>query len=177
MFTSTIYARITVVLLAFTLGACASTPDYVPADDADDYGHYSTRLDDNRYRIVYNGKRSTSLNTAKDYALLRAAELTLQEGNDWFQIVDRESSSTHRTDPSTGFRYERAYFVERNCSLLSCRQSVRPASYASVGIDHRSPEIKHSHALEIVMGKGEMPSSGGHYYDASSVAQSLWASL
>ncbi|MDZ7643310.1 MAG: hypothetical protein U5K76_03145 [Woeseiaceae bacterium] len=169
--------RFAAIAIALNLGACASTPDYVPANDADDYGHYSTPLGDNRYRIVYNGKHSTGLNTTRDYALLHAAELTLQEGNDWFQVVDRESSTIHRSNPSTNLHDERAYHVERSCGLLGCTRSVRPATYASVGYHHRSPESKHNHALEIVMGKGEMPSGDGNYYDASDVAQALWASM
>lgn len=177
MMYSTKFNRIACLLIILMAGACASSPEYVPARDVDDYGHYSTRLDDDRYRVVYNGRPSMNPNTAKDYALLRAAELTLQEGNDWFQVVDRETSSIERYAPSTGFRYERAYYVERDCGLLSCRQSVRPTTMTSVGFDSRDTRSRHSHALEIVMGKGKMPTESGSYYDADSVARSLWESI
>jgi len=176
MYYSLTIIHITTILITLLLGACAAAPDYVPADDASDYGHYSTRLGEDRYRVVFNGKRSTSLETTRNYAMLRAAELTLAEGNDWFQVVDRETTSLQSSDPAAAFRYERANFVERNCGVLSCTQSVRPAYSAGVGIDNRSPETRYSHALEIVMGKGPMP-AGGACYDADELTHSLWASM
>jgi hypothetical protein len=171
-------SKFALIVIMLGLGACASNPKYVPADSADDYGHYSTRLDENRYRIVFNGKRTASLNTTRDYALLRAAELTMQEGHDWFQIVDRETSTDRReTDPAMTFGYQRATFVERNCGLLTCSQSVRPRDYRYMDISTSRPQTVHSHALEIVMGSGAMPDGDGNYYDASSVARSLWNSM
>lgn len=177
MIQSPIYARIACLVIALFTGACASAPDYVPADDIDDVGHYSTRLDDDRFRIVYNGRTSTHPDTTRDYALLRAAELTLGEGYDWFEVVDRETSAIRRSRPSTSVRHERAYYVERDCGLLACRQSVRPVTTTSVGFDSdRETRTRYSHALEIVMGMGSKP-AGGQYYEADSVARSLWASI
>lgn len=181
MFNSRFYSRIAsmafFIVIASGLGACASTPKYTPADDAEDYGHYSTRLDDNRYRIVYNGNRSTGLNTTRDYALLRAAELTLHDGYDWFQVVDRESATISESQPQTGFSYERAYYVERSCGLLGCSQSVRPWTTTRVDMNDGRSRTKHSHVLEIVMGKGSVPQDGGNYYDAEIVAKSLVESM
>lgn len=181
MFNSRFYSRIAsiAVVIAFAagLGACASTPKYTPADDAEDYGHYSTRLDENRYRIVYNGNRSTGLNTTRDYALLRAAELTLGDGYDWFQVVDRESATISESQPQTGFSYERAYYVERSCGLLGCSQSVRPWTTTRVDMNDGRSRTKHTHVLEIVMGKGSVPQDGGNYYDAETVAKSLIESM
>lgn len=188
MFYSSALVRINAVIIALVaagLGACASTPDYVPADGADDYGHYSTRLGEDRYRIVFNGSRKTGPNTTRDYALLRAAELTLQEGYDWFQVMDRESRSVYdrawNDEPRTSFHYERAYYVEQQCGLLGCTRSARPTHQAGMHVgdwhDERRTEARHSHALEIVMGKGKLPAAKGDYYDASTVAQSLWASM
>lgn len=185
MFNSRFYSRIASLAVFITfatgLGACASTPKYTPADDAEDYGHYSTRLDENRYRIVYNGNRSTGLNTTRDYALLRAAELTLRDGYDWFQVVDRESATIVQTQresqPQTGFSYERAYYVERSCGLLGCSQSVRPWTTTRVDMNDGRSRTKHTHVLEIVMGKGSVPQDGGNYYDAETVAKSLVESM
>lgn len=173
--------RIALIVIALGLGACASGPKYVPANNAEDYGHYSTKLDDNRYRIVFNGGPTTGLNTTRDYALLRAAELTLQEGYDWFEIVDRETSSEsrdrHSMGPGMGFAYERAYYVERNCGLLACSQSVRPRNYSYMEMSNTRPRTVHSQTLEILMGTGEIPQKGGNYYNASSIAKSLWESM
>lgn len=172
------YSRIALLAVSVLgLAACASTPDYVPADDADDFGHYSTRLDENRYRIVYNGGRSSGLNTTRDYALMRAAELTLADGYDWFEVVDRETVTFRDRAPETGVSVERAYYVERSCGLLGCRQSVRPWTTTRIDMDADRSRTRHSHMLEIVMGKGKIPENGGNYYDAGTVATSLFESM
>ena len=177
MFYSRIASFAFAVAVAAVLGACGSTPKYAPADDVDSYGYYSTQLSENRYRIVYNGRRSTSLNTSRDYALLRAAELTLREGYDWFRIVERETVSFNEPQPQSGLSYERAHHVERSCGLLSCSQSVRPWTSTRLDMSSDRGRTKHSHALEIVMGKGEPPEDDSDYYQADEAVRSLVESM
>jgi hypothetical protein len=170
------YSRVALIAIVLGLGACASTPKYAPADSADDYGHYSSKLEETRYRIVYNGRSSTGPATTRDYALLHAAELTLREGYDWFEIVDREMSTSYTRQPAAGFTYERAYYMERSCGLLSCTRSMHPMTGARMDVDSGRSQTKYSYVLEIVMGTGEMP-AGGNCYEAAPVAASLTASL
>lgn len=168
------YSRIILAATILTLGACASTPDYVAAENAGDYGHYTRKISDDRYRVNYNGRRSTDLQDARDYAMLRAAELTLIKGYDWFQIVDRETSTIESREPEmqVGFGYEQARHVETRCGVLACTRTERPVRYTSMHLDNRRPETRHSHSIEIVMGKGKIPENG-NYYDAKAVAESI----
>lgn len=178
MFTSlTVIARIALIAVFLGLTACASSPSYVAADGAYDYGHSSRKIAENRYRVNFNGNRNTSYEETRDYALLRAAELTLVEGNDWFQVIDRESQ-THETnrEPQSRFGYQRAYYVNENCGLVGCSRSVRPATWTSMEFDSRRPDTKHTHSLEIVMGKGDMPEDG-HYYDAREVVKAIYRTM
>ena len=168
--------RIVLITTFLTLGACASSPKYVAADSADDYGHYSRQISENRYRVNFNGERRANLQDTRDYALLRAAELTLAEGYDWFQIIDRESATIETREPRTNFGYQRAYYTERNCGLLSCTRTTRPTSFAHLEYDTHRPETAHSHSLEIVMGKGEVPEDG-NYYDAQSVVKAIYRTM
>jgi len=168
--------RIVILTALLSLGACASAPSYVAADSADDYGYNSRKISDNRYRVNFNGGRRADLQDTRDFALLRAAELTLAEGYDWFQIVDRESASTEIREPRVGLGYERAYYVERKCGLVSCSRSVRPATYTRMDFDTSRPQTSHSHSLEIVMGKGEAPEDG-NYYDARSVVKAIYHAM
>ena len=172
----TINARLFLLLLISGLGACASSGPYVAADNANDSGHYSTRLAENRYRVVYNGDARSDLNDSKDYALLRAAEITLREGYTWFEVVDRSTVSKvpGRNANQSGVRYEQAYQVDRSCGLLGCTESVRPRTSTSVYVDTHRERTTHSHALEVLMGNGEIPQKGGNYYNASDVAQTIW---
>ncbi len=172
--------RIVLLAALLTLGACASSPRYVAADSASDHGHYARKISENRYRVNYNGGRTTSLQDTRDFALLRAAEITLLEGYDWFQIVDRETATTESREPrpGVGFGYERAYWTETNCGVLGCSQRTRPVTTTTWTVDshaHR-PETRHSHSLEIVMGKGKMPEDG-QYYDALQVSKTIYENL
>lgn len=171
-------SRIVLVAVALGLGACASNASkYVPARHAEAHGHYSTQLAENRYRVVYNGDRRTGINATRDFALLRASEITLREGYDWFRVVDRETATEHAQRAGSSIGYERVYSVdETHCGLLSCTRHSRPVGLARMDLDTDRPVAKHSHALEIVMGKGQMPEDGGDYYDARSVSKSLVAS-
>lgn len=168
--------RLVTIAVFLTLGACASSPRYVAADDPTDYGHYSRQISEDRYRVNFNGNSRTGFQDTRDYTLLRAAELTLAKGHDWFQVVDRETATTESrdTDPQFGFGYQRATYVEQNCGLISCTRSERPYRSSYVGIDNhpRRTETRHSHSLEIVMGTGKMP-EGGHYYNAADVVGAM----
>lgn len=177
MFYSRVASIAVVMAVVSVIGACSSTPRYAPADSADDYGHYSSKLEENRYRIVYNGRASTGPATTRDYALLHAAELTLREGYDWFQVVDREMATNQVTRPAAGLTYERAYHVERSCGLLACSRSMYPMRGARMNLDSSRSQTRYSYLLEIVVGKGEMPQKGGDYYEAAPLASSLVASL
>ena len=172
------FIRILLMATLCTLGACASSPRYVAADSASDYGYYARKISENRYRVNYNGSRRTHLQDTRDFALLRAAEITLSEGYEWFQVVDRETATTETREPRAGigFGYERAWYTNRDCSLLACSQHTRPVTYARWTADSRRPETRHSHSLEIVMGKGKMPEDG-HYYDAKEVTKAIYAAI
>jgi hypothetical protein len=54
---------------------------------------------------------------------------------------------------------------------------VRPRNYSYLEMSNTRPRTVHSQALEILMGTGEIPLKGGNYYNASSVAKSLWESM
>lgn len=165
--------------LVVSLGACASSPAYVAADDAGDYGYYSDRIAGNRHRVNFNGNRHTSFQDTRNYALLRAAELTLAEGYDWFEIVDRESLTTeaaHRTEPGAGVAFEQRWYVRDECGLLTCTRRVYPASYSSTRFefDASRPVTRHSYSIEIVLGKGDEPDDG-RAYDARDVMRTIYA--
>lgn len=160
----------------FVLVGCASTTAYAPADSTDDYGYYSSKISDKRYRIGFNGNTTTSQNTVKDYALLRAAELTLQEGGTWFQVVDRSSDKQTRQSPART-EVRRTDVIERDCGLLGCETRRRPSYTTTVGIEAGTSKSKYSSSLEIMIGDGEMPQSDGQYYDAQKLASTLRAAM
>ncbi|NVJ97890.1 MAG: hypothetical protein HWE25_07045 [Alphaproteobacteria bacterium] len=157
---------------ALLLAACASSGDnYMAADSKGDYGYYETALGDERYRVVYKS-RGDNPEKARDYALLRASEITLQNGYDWFEVVDRDTTSKQRED--RGMVTTRVYATTyRECGVLTCRTVTRPTYIDSAHAENR-PSGTESTAtiLEFVMGDGEKP-DGGRYYDAQTLANTI----
>lgn len=157
------------VLIAVALGGCASTSEYQRASGAGDYGYTDTKLEDDRYRIAYR-LRGKNIGKAQDYALLRAAELTMAAGRGWFRVVDRDSEVDEGDDRGlTGVRTERR--VTRDCGLLGCRTTSSP-SYgveSTVGRIDRDATVV---VVEILLGKGKKPSDAATY-DAAQLAGNI----
>jgi hypothetical protein len=79
-----------IAVSALALTACASTygPRYQQARNQGDAGYYDTRIDQNRYRVQYR-LNSGDPELAQDWVFRRAAELTLDNRYDWFQVLSR----------------------------------------------------------------------------------------
>lgn len=82
------------LLAALLLAACATATPYQPVKDG--LGYSEQRLETNRYRINYTGNSATPRDTVDHYLMYRAAEVTLNNGYDWFVIADRQT----RADPA-----------------------------------------------------------------------------
>lgn len=87
------------IALAGLVGACATATPYQPniPGQAVSGGFSEQRLEENRFRVTFAGNSLTSRETVEAYLLFRAAELTVQQGGDWFSIVDRETERDRRT--------------------------------------------------------------------------------
>lgn len=79
---------------ALAIAGCASGyygPHYERATSQYDDGYSEFRLDENRYRVQYRLENGDP-QLAEDWAMRRAAELTIQHGYDWFQVLSRSSA-------------------------------------------------------------------------------------
>mgnify|MGYP006171053179 CR=1 FL=1 len=78
-------------LAGLALTACTTATPYQPdiAGQRVAGGYSEQRLGDGRYRVNFAGNSLTSRDRVEGYLLYRAAELTVQDGYDWFLIVDR----------------------------------------------------------------------------------------
>lgn len=83
------------IALSFLLAAagCASGagpgPSSTPTSVATRYTE--EQISANRFRVSFIGAPGSSSEDARDRALLRAAELTLEKGNEWFEVADQAS--------------------------------------------------------------------------------------
>ncbi len=77
------------------LTACATATPYQAAVDSS-RGYSEQRIESNRYRVSFSGNSITNLETVENYLLYRAAELTKQNGYDYFVIADRSTEKKER---------------------------------------------------------------------------------
>jgi hypothetical protein len=86
------------------VAGCATETTYRPATGQGfNRTGYSDRLiEDNRFLVSFAGNSVTSRDTVERYLLFRAAELTLQQGYDYFLMADRDTNLQSRTYSTPG---------------------------------------------------------------------------
>lgn len=76
------------LLAIMALGGCQTAqPGYGPADGSG-VGYSQFEAPQGRTTVVYTGSKGASPREVAEYAILRAAELTLGSGNDWFAVME-----------------------------------------------------------------------------------------
>jgi hypothetical protein len=85
------------VCLALT--ACETATPYQPlAPGSAVYGGFTDqKLDDTHMRVMFQGNSVTSREQVETYLLYRAAEVTVNQGFDWFEMVQRHTRNTGET--------------------------------------------------------------------------------
>jgi hypothetical protein len=135
------------------LGACETTEAYAPVGASDQ------QLEPGRFRVTYRGTSRMSDPEVRDRALLRAAELTLMGGYDWFTVTDRYGDIAPPTRPRITFG-------------LGTSSFGRSSAVGLGGSTSFGGEGTFVSTLEIVAGRGARP-AGPDAYDARSVADTL----
>ena len=75
--------------LLIGLAACTTPTVYGPAAKPGASGYTELRVQSDRYRVTFRGGSDAPRERVANLALLRAAQLTVDSGYDWFQVVDR----------------------------------------------------------------------------------------
>lgn len=96
-------APISSILLVLLLSACATAGpvEYGPATNGN-FGYTDTQIEAGRFRVVYNGSGGVPADIVENQALRRAAEITKENGYDWFRIVNRTIDGEQRGGVSVG---------------------------------------------------------------------------
>jgi len=154
---------------ALTLTACATAPTVYQPAGGTAVGFTDYRIESGRYRVTFNGGPGAPLSQVADFALLRAAEVSVAEGYDWFRIVDRRDSMNGA--PSGGPR------VSLGGGGSNWDGGYRRGGYrgggSSVGLGagvsfDLSGGPSYSRTLEVLAGKGPKPATED-VYDARDV--------
>ncbi len=95
--------KLAIVLVIFITSGCATTYQAQGWTG----GFTETQLDTNVFTVRFNGNGYTSSSRASDFALLRSAELTLENGYKYFSIIDSDSyiDQTSASIPQQNYNY------------------------------------------------------------------------
>ena len=182
-------ALIAVAAAALTLSACETATPYQPisAQTATASGGFSEQqIEANRWKVEFAGNSLTSRQTVERYLLFRSAQLTLAQGYDWFQSVDRH------TERQTEFYGDAdPFFGGWGPSWGLYRPGLGwgygYGGYGGFGgfgyggfgggafdIDQVT---RYQATVEVLMGHGPKPANNPHAYDARSVVEHLQGSI
>lgn len=114
------------IILSISLlcGACA-TP-YKAASKPTSNGYFDTLLQTGVYDITFNANGETAIKRAQDFALLRAAEVCLENGYQSFSVINSSNNSKTETDVVTNtntynsnYSYSYSYVVSETKPRVS----------------------------------------------------------
>jgi hypothetical protein len=156
-----------IAAVALSLTGCASLAPYGPQQGPRGQGYAEQRIESDRYRVSYNGVGAPG--PVADMALLRAADLTIEQGYDWFVITQRYVDG--RPDSAGGFRPSVSVGIGSGSGRYGGFRYSGISTGVDVGLNFQGPSPT-STVLEIRLGRGTRP-DGAEAYDAREVRYSL----
>ena len=154
---------LTPLLLALALAACTTPTVYAPLQTPAGSGFSETRIELDRWRVTFRGGSDAGRERVADLTLLRAAQLTLAQGYDWFRITERYGQASPPRGPTLSVGAGSGSYGWRGGSSFGVGVGGIPLG--------GGPQL--AETVEIVMAKGETPKGDAAVYDARSVASSI----
>ncbi len=162
------------VTAALALSACVTATPYGPAGQGSRYGYSDQRVDADRYRVNFAGNSVTSREQVETSLLLRAAEVTLESGHDWFATVNRATDRDVRYAQTPSVSYYDRYRPYWGPSWRYYRRGSWNSWRDPFGPEMDVREIDRFEAsAEIVVGNGPKPAGDPNAFDAREVIQNI----
>jgi len=186
-----IHKRARVVALALALASplalasCETPTPYQPAATAGSYhmGYSDQRIDDDHFRVSFAGNSLTSRETVERYLLYRAAELTVQNGFDYFVLINRDTETKTSTYLEPGFApspwgYWRPYWrwYRPRFGWRSYDPFFDDPFWRDRDFDIRTVQ-RYEAMAEIKVGHGAKPANEVRAFDAHEVLNRLGPSI
>jgi hypothetical protein len=177
---------VTLLALGATVGltACASTTS--PTNGATPYqaassgkfGFTDQRIESNRFRIIFEGNTRTTREQVEDRLLLRAADVTIENGYDWFEIAQRATDPKTFSRPRLGSRWSFATSYSTfhpRYGWVSVYDPFWPRGPFDPFWDASDTEevTRFRATAEIILGKGPKPADRAEAFDARDVRANL----
>ena len=178
-------AVVAALSLSLGLAACETATPYQPniRGQATSGGYSEVRLEPDRWRVTFTGNSMTSRETVEGYLLFRAAELTLQNGADWFEIVDRNTATKTRSYVEPDPLYHPWYGARFGYWRPSWRYRTRGFGWRTWDPFFGDPFFadrydiqtieSYEASAEIITHKGAKPADDPRAFDAHAVADAL----
>ena len=142
------------------LAACATAPTvYGPAVANNSAGYREQRIETDRYRISFRANADLKPPQVEDLAMRRAAEITLAQGYQWFNVVTRNTDLVGGQNTPSG----------PSVGIGGSSGSYGSGVGVGLGFTFGSDTRQYESVLEILMGRGPKPSDP-RAYDAQQVA-------
>jgi len=165
------------ILAAVVVSACAHpTPyqPYVPNAAITSGGFSETRIARDRFRVTFAGNSLTSRDTVERYLLYRAAEVTVQNGYDWFATADRRTDRDRRTVVSRDPFYS---YWRPSWAYLGNGRWMMWDPWGPDPFWHDRRDVtqydRYEASAEIFLGRGPKPENDPMAYDAREVMANL----
>jgi hypothetical protein len=162
------YAAIAFCLV--TVAACQTPTPYKAAMTQNDDGYTTQPIEANRFRISFRGNSLTARQTVDTYMLYRAAEVTLQNGGDYFVVVNKD------VDKNTAYENYGDDLAWGWGGGWGWRHGFGGPGFGpgfGGGMDYSRPVNSYDAIADIVTYRGPKPAGDPNAYDAREVLKAI----
>lgn len=152
--------------IAIGVIACTTSPTPFQAADGG-FGYSSQQIEDDRYRVSFAGNSATPRETVENYLLFRAAEITLESGNDYFTVVNKDIEAYGSGSASPRVGVGMGSGVSDNVGI-----GIGLSTFLGDG-----PSPRYTAYADILVREGEKPAGDPDTYDARDLIERLRPSL
>lgn len=167
--------------VSLALASCESATPYQPATTQGGNGYSDQQIEANTWAVEFSGNSLTSRETVEKYLMFRAAQLTVDQGFDWFASLDRKTTrqTSYYTNPDPYFAgwgpYWGGYYRGGARFGYWYGAGWGPPYYA--GSFNVQQVNRYQAAAEITMGHGPKPADNPRAYNAREVIAHLQPSI
>ncbi|MCB9072992.1 MAG: hypothetical protein H6623_05180 [Bdellovibrionaceae bacterium] len=154
------------IALVFGLSGCVTATPYKAATSDSGAGYRDKKIDEDKYRVVFRGNEETSRETVEIYLLYRAAEVTLENGDNYFLVIEQKTD-THTSYYSTSPVFYGAY------GRGSYRYPYYAYGYSWVNAPGMQTLDRYEAIAYITLYKEKPPGNNAELFNAKEVLKNL----
>jgi hypothetical protein len=158
--------RLGASLCLMAVAACSTPTPYRQAASPYDDGYTTQQIESNRFRISFKGNSLTNRQTVDTYMLYRAAEVTLQNGGDYFVIANKD------VDKNTAYENYGDDLAWGWGGGWGWRHGFGGPGFRG-GLDYSRPINSYDAVADIVTYHGKKPANDPNAYDAREVLAAI----